>query len=141
MRKKIIHWYWRAIAYQFWFLELNQHFRYLDLNHIFIHLQVAPSVANLLKRKCLWIWHDSSKPVFAWFQSLWLSIILVLTPFLQSSVDKIGKVKEIQSFNHLCYLYCIICFNVEEKSILKWVGSLNQIQRYLCKKGRFREQF
>jgi hypothetical protein len=27
-----------------------QHFRYLDLNHIFIHQQVAPSVVNLCKQ-------------------------------------------------------------------------------------------
>ena len=29
----------------------------------------------------------------------------------------------------------------KEKSISKWVGSLKQMQRYLCKKGCFREQF
>ena len=46
-------WYWKTLAYQFWFLKYKQHFIYLDLNHIFIHLQVVPSVANLFHtQKC-----------------------------------------------------------------------------------------
>ena len=138
LRKIIMHWYRRTIAYQFWFLKLEQHFRYLDLNPIFLHLQVAPSVANLFKHTIfvwtvwrtnqnwqslketlsyIYIWHDTSKPVFCLISNLMTEhhSHSGLAPFVfQSSLDKMGKVKGIQSFNHVCLLF-VIFFTTEEK--------------------------
>ena len=54
LRKKIMQ--WKTIAYQFWFFKLKQYFRYLDLNQIFINLQVAPSLANLFKQQTKQLW-------------------------------------------------------------------------------------
>ena len=127
LRKIIMLWYCKTVAYQFWFLKLKNNFRYLDLNHIFIHLQVAPSVANLCKQtKLLWtVWRTNqnwqSLKETLYYICIWHYTIKPVFTFLISKLMN----------------GCIICFNEEGKIDFKmsWITEANA--KIFVQKGLF----
>ena len=150
-----MHWYWKTIAYQFWFFKLKQYFRYLDLNHIFIHLQVAPSVANFVKHtdffvNCLKASSELTESEgntllhlhLKWYFLTCFCLISQLMTEHHSCFGSVNKKSKIyRALTIYVHINCIICFNEEEKINFKmsWIPEADS--KIFVQKRGFRKPF